>query len=408
MSKRTRILAAVMATMVMTTAFVGCGSKDGGDSSSSNSKTLTVWSHLSTDEVDAVRTVAEKWGKENDVTVKVVEDKGEMQAAITALQSGKGPDLYFGLAHDNLGTYQKAGVLAEVPDDYGFNEEDYVSEGAVEAVTIGGIKYATPLAVECVALFYNKDKVAEAPKTMEEVKDSKSFMFNATDFYLTYGFISAGTTADNGGYVFKNNDGTLDVNDIGLGNEGAEAGYEFLQTLVKDGLFAADITDDIAKAKFTEGETSYYISGPWSVSDATAAGINLGVTPLPTLNGQTMKPFMGVQAAFVSEKSKNKDLAWDLMKYLQENTGDILIEKGNRLPALTELTESDAFKANEYAQYFLEASKVAVPMPNVPEVQCMWTPGADNLKALLAGTQDAKETAKKIADQTAEGIANME
>lgn len=408
MSKRTRILAAVMATMVMTTAFVGCGDKDSDSGSSSSKKSITVWSHLSTDEVEAVRTVAQEWGKENDVEVKVVEDKGEMQAAITALQSSKGPDLYFGLSHDNLGTYQKAGVLAEVPSDYAHADSDYVSEGAVDAVTIGGKKYAVPLAVECVALFYNKDKVAEAPKTMEEVKDSKSFAFNATDFYLTYGFISAGTTADNGGYVFKNNDGTLDTTDVGLGNEGATAGYEFLQSLVKDKLFAEDINDDIAKSLFTEGTNNYYISGPWSVSDCTKAGINLGVAPLPTLNGQTMKPFLGVQAAFVSSKSKNQDLAWELMQYLQDNTSDILIEKGNRLPALTTATESDAFKANEYAQYFLEASKVAVPMPNVPEVQCMWTPGADNLKALLSSSQTAKETAEKIKAQTEEGIANME
>ena len=86
MSKRTRILAAVMATMVMTTAFVGCGG-DKDNNGSSDKKTITVWSHLKTNEVEAIRKVAQKWGKENDVNVKVVEDKGEMQQAITALQS---------------------------------------------------------------------------------------------------------------------------------------------------------------------------------------------------------------------------------------------------------------------------------------------------------------------------------
>ena len=28
----------------------------------------------------------------------------------------QGPDIMFGLAHDNLGTFQKAGLLAEVPE----------------------------------------------------------------------------------------------------------------------------------------------------------------------------------------------------------------------------------------------------------------------------------------------------
>ena len=47
-------------------------------------------------------------------------------------------------------------------------------------------------------------------------------------------------------------------------------------------------------------------------------------------------------------------------------------------------------------------------MPNVPETQCMWTPGGDNLKALLSNQQNAKETAEKVKAQTDEGIANME
>lgn len=400
MSKRTRILAAVMATMVMTTAFIGCKGKEDTAKDSGEKKSITVWSHLSTAEVDKVREVATKWGTENNCDVKVVEDKGEMQAAITALQSSKGPDIYFGLAHDNLGTYQKASVLAEVPSDY-IKTADYSSQGAVDAITIGGKQYAVPLSTECVALFYNKDKVSTPATTIEEVAASKSFMYNATDFYINFGFLSA-----NGGYVFKNNSGILDTTDIGLGNEGAQKGYEFIRKMVVDDkLFAADITDDIAKSKFKDGTTDYYITGPWAISDM--AGMNLGITPLPTLNGEAMKPFMGVQAAFVSAKTANSDLSWELMKYLQDNTGDILIEQGNRIPALKSAQESEKLKANVYADVFIKAAEVAIPMPNVPEVQAMWTPGADNLKALIAGTQDAKTTAEKIAAQTKEGIAQQ-
>ena len=43
-------------------------------------------------------------------------------------------------------------------------------------------------------------------------------------------------------------------------------------------------------------------------------------------------------------------------------------------------------------------------MPNVREVQCMWTPGANNLKALLNGSQDAKTSAEKTVEQIKEGI----
>ena len=386
MSKRTRVLAAVMATMTVTTALMGCGSSSSSSSSNSGEKqTLTIWSHLSTAEVDKVRTLCEQWGNDNNVTVTVQEDKGQMQDAITALNSSKGPDLYFGLANDNLGTYQKAGVLAEVPSGT-IDSSKYTATNVVDAVTIGGKQYAVPIAQECVALFYNKDKVSSVPKTMEEVRDSGSFQFNATDFYLDYGFISAG-----GGYVFKNNNGTLDTEDIGLNNDGAKKGYAFLKSLIDKNLFKADITDDVAKGNFTTGKTNFYISGPWSIADAEKANINLGIAPLPTLNGSAMKPFLGVQTAFVSGKSKKQDLAWKLMSYLTDKTPEMLLQTGNRLPVLKSAQDSDTFKNNKYMSAFAEQAKIAVAMPNAVEMQSVWDPEAQALKSMLSGaaTPDA-------------------
>ena len=399
MSKRTKVLATVMAAMTLTTAFMGCGSK--GSDSSKGEKTLTVWSHLKTAEVNKLREKAEKWGEENNVKVTVQEDTAEMQDAITALQSSKGPDLYYGLANDNLGTYQKAGVLAEVKSGF-INESDYTSKNVINAVTIDNKQYAVPIAQECLALFYNKDKVAEAPKTMEEainIGKEKGFMFNASDFYITFGFVSA-----NGGYVFKDNDGSLDTDDIGLANAGAIKGFETLKKFVDDKLIAADITDDIAKGNFTDGKTALYISGPWSVADCKS--VNLGIAELPTIDGQPMKPFLGVQAAFVSAKSDQdkQDLAWDLLKYLNKEMPDDLLTEGNRLPVLKSAQESDVYKSNEYMKVFSKQAEIAIPMPNVREVQCMWTPAANNLKALLNGSQDAKTSAEKTVEQIKEGI----
>ena len=416
MSKRTKVLAAVMSTVVMTTALMGCGGSSSSSSSSSSStaasnssasgssssasiegSTITVWSHLSTDEVKELKTIAEKWASDNKCTVKVVEDKGEMQDAINAMKSSKGPDIYFGLAHDNLGTYQKSGVLEEVPEGT-FDKSDY-TQGCIDAVTIGGKNYAIPLATECVALFYNADKVKEEPKTIEDVVDSGKFLFDAQNFYQAFGMLSA-----KGGYVFKNNNGTLDVNDIGLGNDGAVEGFKMIQKMVeKDGM-NADVNGDIAKAKFTGGETDYYISGPWDIADCEKSVSNLGIVALPTLGGEAMKPFMGVQCAFVNSNSKNKDAAWMLMKYLNENCGDLLIEKGNRIPASKKAQGSEKLKANKYADTFIKAAEVAIPMPNVLEMGSVWDPGANALKAVVAGT-DAKEAASKCVSDIKEKIA---
>lgn len=249
MSRRKKIAAIIMATLITGTGLVGCGS-----SKEDNGKeTITVWSHLKTNEVKKVETLAKEWGDKNNINVKIVEDQSEIQEYKEAANSASGPDIMYGIPHDNLGTFQKADLLAEVPDGI-FDADKYVSQGVVDSVTIGGKQYALPLAQEVIALYYNKDKVSEAPKTLEEVAKigkEKGFMFNIGDFYVSYGLLSA-----NGGYVFKNDNGTLDTEDVGLGNDGSVKGLEFIKSLVDDKLMTPDITDDIAKEKFIKDRKS--------------------------------------------------------------------------------------------------------------------------------------------------------
>ena len=404
MSKRTRILAALMATMTITTALAGCGTKKEEGKSGETTK-LTVWSHLKTNEIDnVIRPIAEEWGKENNVEVTVIEDKAEMQDAITACKSSKGPDVYFGTPNDNLGTMKEAGVLAEVKSGV-INKSDYTADNVIEAVTIDGKQWALPIAQETTCLFYNKSKVTEVPKTMEEVVEmgkTKGFQYEAHNLYLSYGFIAA-----NGGYIFKNNGGTLDSNDIGLGNDGAKKGYTLIKSMIDAKLFNADITDDVAKANFTNGTNAFYISGPWSLADCEKSGIDFGIATLPSVGSGQTKPFMGVQTAFVNANSKNQDKSWELLKYLSEKTPAKLITEGSRLPVLKSAQSSDEFKANKYFATLAKQAEVATPMPNIKQVQTIWTPGKNNLVALLSGTQGVDDTASKIESQVKEGIAQQ-
>lgn len=405
MGKSIKFLTSIMATMLLAGALTGCGGSDKPAESGDSDKKLVVYSHLKPEEIEEIDKIAKKWGEEKGVKVSVQHDQAGMQEFIQLAKSSKAPDIMFGLANDNLGTFQKAGLLAEVPSGI-IDESQYVSKQLIESITIGGKKYAVPIAQETSALFYNKDLVKEAPKTMEEVVkigETKGFKYAIDDFYRSYGFIAA-----NGGYVFKNNNGTLDPNEIGLNNEGAIKGYEFIRSLVQEyKLMPPDIKDDIANAEFKSGKSAFYISGPWDIESFKEAGVNFGVVPMPTLNGNQVKTFSGVQTAFVSESSKNKDLAWDLIKYLQDNAATFMLEKGNRIPVLNSMLNSDEVKKNEYMKAFIEQSKHADPMPNIPEVQAMWNPAADNIKLMNAGQLTAKECADRTVEQIKEGIAQQ-
>lgn len=427
MSKRIKFAAAMTAMILTTGTMFGCSSAPATTDTptteptkteetakteepakaeeSTEKQTLTVWSHLTSPEVTAIGELANKWGEENNVEVKVLEDQSDMQGFLQAANSKNGPDVMFGLPHDNLGTFQKAGLLAEVPAGK-FDNSAYASQAIVDAVTINGTQYAVPLAQETIGLFYNKDLCSEAPETWDDliaVAQEKGFMYNVNDFYLSYGIVAA-----NGGYVFKNNAGTLDPTDIGLGNDGAIKSYQFLQDLItKYNFMPADINDDIAKGEFLSGNTAFYISGPWNVGAAKDAGMNFGIAPLPKMGTNPTPSFLGVQTAFVSAKSEKQDLAFELVKYLSENSGETLYDMGNRIPVLTSVLNSDKVSADAYTQGFAAQAVNANPMPNIPEVAAMWAPAADNIKLLTAGQIDAATCGKTIADQIAVGIAQQ-
>ena len=406
-SKRTKLIAMMMTSVLVAGTLYGCGSSK-SDSDSTNSgeeKTLTVWSHLTEQEVKDLQPIVEKWGKENNVKVNLTVDNSDFQQYVQAAQSSKGPDVMFGQPNDNLGTYEKAGLLAEVPSGT-INDGDYTSKQVIDAVTINGKQYAVPIAQETIALYYNTDKVKQAPKTMEELLNEAKkvgFEYDINNFYNSFAFVAA-----DGGYVFKDKNGTLDKDDIGLGNEGAIKGYQFIQDLVqKDKLMKADITGDIAKGDFSAGKVGFYISGPWDVPAFKDAGVKFDVAPLPAMNGKPIPSFMGVQSAFVSAKSKNQELAWKFVKDIAKEGAMTTVNIGNRIPVLNSVIDSKEFKENKFAEAFVEQTKNAIPMPNIPAVQTMWKPGEENLKLLTSGKIDAKKCAELIVNQMKEGITQQ-
>ena len=236
MVKRSKLLSVLLSGAMLTSVLVGCGSSnetsDGSDNSSSDGKdTLVVWSHFQQNEVDALQDVVKQWGEENNVKVDLKYDGSEFDAMSQALQSGKGPDVVLGYPHDNLGKLYKAGLLATCPDDL-IDESLYSSENLFDSVTVNGDRIGVPVCQESIALYYNKDLVSSVPETFEElikIGKEKGFEFDLTNFYYAAGFLLNGDS-----YIFKNNNGTLDVNDIGLDSSDAIKGLEFLKELVDE------------------------------------------------------------------------------------------------------------------------------------------------------------------------------
>src|SRR5690625_909321 len=173
-------------------------------------------------------------------------------------------------------------------------------------------------------MYYNQSLVDSEPETMEEVmeiaerdtnvdNDEYGFLMEADNFYYVYPFFSG-----YGAYVFGNVDGTYDISDIGLDNEGAEKGGELVKTWFEEGYIPQDLTPDIMNGLFKEGKVSTVINGPCTAREYEDTIVDeLAATPLPLLeNGEVPKSFVGAKSYMLSYYSENKEWAEDLMAYI--------------------------------------------------------------------------------------------
>lgn len=393
-----KIAFAITTVMAIGMALTGCSSK-------ASSNKLVVWTNMEV-ETKTIQELADAWGEQNDMEVEVIHQSPSVQKFAQAVKSADGPDAVIGIPNDQLADYVNAGLAEEVPDEI-YADQDF-SDAAVQACYVDGVKYAAPLSVETIALFYNTDKVSEVPCTWEELIEQAESLggiqFDATSIYYDLGFVRAC-----GGYIFNYADGAYDVSDIGLGNKGAVEAYTFIDSLCNEyNLVSADVTADIARGNFQNGQTAFYIGGPWDIDGFESAGTKFAITQMPTFNGENFATPVGTQVSFVSSDSDNQDKAWELISYIIENGAQDLYEAGDRIPARLSDQELSVITDNEYSKAFIEQINMGEPMPTVSEMGQLWSIYTNNIRSMWNGELTPEETGANIVSQLQEAVELMD
>ena len=312
--------------------------------------------------------------------------------------AGIGPDVLV-IPHDQVGGAVVQGLLSELKVDAKYM--DSFTKPAVDAQTYEGKLYGIPKAVETIVLVYNKDILPKAPETFDDlIKVSKEqraankygLLAKFDEIYYSYGVV-----AGMGGYIFgQNANGSLNVNDIGLANQGTIDAVTFLKSFYADGLFPAGIVGETGAnaidSLFTEKKAAAVITGPWAFKPYQDTGVNYGVAPLPTLpNGEHMRSFLGVKGYSVSTYSTQKELAQQFIEFInQPEYAKIRFEKTGEIPPVKLLIDDPVIKGDEKARAVAIQAGYAVPMPSVPEMQEVWTPSNSALQLSVTGKQDVK------------------
>lgn len=380
---------------------------EGGEAS--KPERLVVWEDQ--DKGPALEDAAAKFEEEHDIEIEYQEyNITEMQENM-ALDGNteNAPDVVT-MSHDGVGPSVVKGYIAplEVSEDV----LSQYTESSVEAFEYEGELYGLPKATETTVFIYNKEQISEAPETMEEVYDlsvektngdNYGFLAIWDDFYHSHGLFHGF-----GGYVFG--DGT-DVNDIGLNNDGALEAMEYIDTWYEEGLFPNGIigetSNDQMNGLFKEGRAMAVQNGPWSFKDYQDPGIDIGISPMPTLpNGEANATFMGVKGWFVTNFSEDKEWAQKFVEFVaNEENAKTRYELTGEIPPLVSLLEDEEWVSeNEGAAAVMEQSRDAVAMPSIPEMAEVWDPMATAVQTVATDEDEPKAALETSVELIQENI----
>ncbi|OLS41312.1 extracellular solute-binding protein [Bacillus sp. MRMR6] len=407
----------LMSGIALSLSLVACGpqddAKEGTDTKDADKpKELLVWEDVMKGE--GIKDAIAKFEEENDVKITMVEKQYTKQIEDLRLDgpAGTGPDVLT-MPSDQIGTAVTEGLIKELTVDE--ETQGTFTEVAMDAQKVNGKVYGLPKAVETTMLYYNKDLISDdqLPTTLEGwyeyskgVADGKKFGFLALFDQIYY---ANSVLSGYGGYIFGlDADGNYDPTDIGINNAGAVEGAQYIQKFYKDGLFPSGIIGEqgisVIESLFTEGKATAIISGPWNVEPFTKAGVNWGVTKLPELeNGKNMSAFVGVKSYNVSSYSKNAELAEKFVKFIaNEENSKTRYEITQEVPAVAALASDPVVTESEVAKAVAEQSQFSELMPNIPQMNEVWTPADSALQTIATGKAEPK-AALDQAVQTIKG-----
>ena len=389
----------VITLAALSLALTACGDGDKSNPSSTESKaaggTLTIWAD--DQRSAALKPFAEKFGKDNGVTVEVQAVSKDLQTNfVTASQSGKGPDIVVG-AHDWIGNLVQNGAIdpVQLPDA----QKSAFAEVAVKAVTFNGQVYGVPYAIENLALIRNTDLAPTAPASIEDLVKAGQTLKTAGKVTNIMS-LQVGTTGDAyhayplftsaGGYLFgQKANGDYDPADLGVDKPASVEAFKKIAALGEkgSGALSRSITGDNAIPTFTGGKTAFLISGPWAVADIKKAGVKYDITPIPAFaGGKPAQPFVGVQAFYVASKGRSKALANEFItNYLTKPDLQVALYQANpRPPAL--VAALDQVKGSDPdIQKWLDAGKGGAVLPAIPAMAAVWDPFGKAEAAIIGG-----------------------
>lgn len=342
-----------------------------------------------------------------------------------AAPAGVGPDLLLG-AHDWIGAMQIADLIAPIPEDFSYDD---FTDVARRAANYERKMYMVPLCMDTLALFRNKELMPERPATMEDMLEQavaiqknsidasgrptlNGFYYEIKEAYFSIPFLTM-----NGAYLLGEKDGVYDPTDVGLGNEGAIKGAEFLRSLRDPnqyGLIKAGCSESISRTLFYDGTAAIIVNGPWILqdlknrnNDPNKKHIDYVVDPFPVCrNGNEPRSIVGMQGLMLSNFCRNRENAMKLIEFLAETEQMLAISESSGRPPVTNSALA-RITDNVDISTFADVCLSGIPMPSHPACQQIWEPAKQSFELIANGEVKASEEMPNLTARIKQNIKLM-
>lgn len=440
MKKMSKVLALLLAVMMLVSMLAACGNNQTNETTGNNETTGTNQNETTAPAGDDVTTELQP---EEGASLTLWFDNDTYNEEIVALWNAKYPDVpltvvnvgttdarqknelegptgtgadVFVMAHDGVAVSAQAGNILEI-DLLADEVRSSFVDNAIDAVTYDGKIFAFPLSMKTIVMFYNKDLVDTPVDTWAEMKEFAAefndpsqnkfaCIWQAVEPYYAHGFL--------GGYgydLFGENHN--DPGQLGWDTAEAAEGLAFYKTLKEEiyPVASADATWDAMNSMFSAGECPYVITGPWSIADFTNAGVNFGIAPLPKMdNGIRPKTLSTVDTVCVSSFTKYPVASMLLAEFIATDPGalELLYETKNELSASIEGQKLDCYVNDPFMTSIAVAVNDALPQPYIPEMANVWAPYQKAIIAVWDGLQTPEEALAAAQNEFYSSLAATE
>jgi multiple sugar transport system substrate-binding protein len=380
-----RIAAALAGATTVSLLLVACGDNGGGQSSTSGDsvKSLTILDYYNNDpDKSLVQKGLDSCASQLGITIQRETVPGDtlIQKVLQQASSETLPDV---LMLDNPDVQQIAATGALAPlNELGLNA-DGVIKGMVDATSYQGKLYGLAPVTNTIALFYNKDMLAEAgvqpPKTWDELKAAAKKLTKPGRYGMAF---NANATYE-GSWQFLPAMWTNGGDETDLTSPQVAEALQLWTDLVKDGSASKSVinwTQGDVNDQFIAGKAAMMVNGPWQIPalnknpkvkwDVVQFPVNkVGQTPVAPLGGEAWtvplnKDQAKQQKAADYVKCLNSDeneLAWAKARFtIPTKTAllDTYVKDVPSMAAFTEQVKNARSRTGKLGEKWPDAAKV--------------------------------------------------